>query len=825
MLRVHIVLSDRGWILERLAREIASRYEYVTYSTEINPTVPIQYYMTYGTWKGRVSPFEISFFTHLEPTGKARDRFFHVAAHTDYCVCMSQLYEDLLRQQNISHVTTISPGVDLDRFVPKVKIAVVGRTYHTGRKGENLVADVLDIPDIEWHFTGDGWPLPGLHLPDEKMPEFYRSMDYILVPSLYEGGPMCVLEALACGKEVIAPPVGWVSQYPHIQFETGNSQDLRRVLQEVVERRFELRKSVTERTWDNWAAGHDVVFRECYEQLNRATEVSLVQSSYISISNTLTQAKVALVMHGDENKSKGGPSVRVPKTSDYLRMQGIQAKSISYPASDISEYDLIHAFNVWPPETALDLLKTTKDYKKKLVLSSIFLDLSEAQNCSSEIIKIFEQTTNRQEIEHQLAKLRQTNGISSHQYQNPKELRPGYFAKVRRMVSLADHTILLSEKERELLSSIGAVPQASSIVHNPVDVSMFRNADTTLFAEQYNVRDYVLCVGRIEPRKNQLMLVHALRDLNIPIVLIGHLGGKYLELIKQIAGNNLKIIDRLPPNSDILASAYAGARVFVLPSWSEGASLAALEAAAAGINLVLSNRSSEQEYFKNHAQYCDPGDSESIRLAVESAYQNPPNKEQRQEQQLYVEKEFSWQTYTQKTLEVYQKVINSNQSQTISSNCNLQTSKLSEFDTIYVDLTTSANYTGRWSGIARLEFMLAKSLFDLVPYDVKFIVWNSPSGYYFEVPPPEKITLEQLTTVARNPIESFPDFIHKPNFDKNSVVFMMGSSWMQNQGYVYSLLHTCKCNQLKLAFVSADIIPVKFPEWMPPDIIQSFYLI
>jgi len=819
MLKVHIVISDRGWILERLAAEIASRYEYVTYSTEVNPNVPIQYYMTYGTWKGRVSPFEIGYFAHLEPHGKTRDKFFHVAKNTNHCICHSNLYEDLLRKEGIDNVTTISPGIDLDRFTPKVKIGVVGRTYHTGRKGEHLVADVLDIPEIEWHFTGDGWPYPGLHLPDEQMPDFYRSMDYILVPSLYEGGPMCVVEALACGKEVIAPAVGWVPQHPHIEFETGNSQDLRRVLKEVVGHRLELRKSVVERTWDNWAVGHDAVFRECYQKLSQTGAIGVSQSTYVSLDAKLTQARIALTMHGDEYKSKGGPTVRVPKTVEHLQMRGVKAKSISYPASDISEYDLVHAFNVWPPDTALDLLKVVKYGGKHLVLSSIFLDLSETQGFASEVVNVFETATNPQEIDIQLAKLRSANVVSPNKYQSPTEPRPGYFAKVRRMVELADCTILLSEKERELLKAIGAVPRTSSIVHNPVDVSTFRNADPKLFAEKYNVRDYVLCVARIEPRKNQLMLIHALRDLNIPIVLVGHSGGKYLEVIKQIGNQNLKIVDRLQPNSEILASAYTGARVFVLPSWSEGASLAALEAAAAGVNLVLSNRSSEQEYFKNYAQYCDPGDPESIRLAVESAYQNPLNEAQRKQQQLYVETEFSWTAYTQKTIEVYRKVLNSKVN---SSNLTSPTTRLCEPNTIYVDLTTSANYTGRWSGIARLEFMLAKSLFELMPYHVKFIVWNSPSGYYFEVPPPEQISLEQLTTVAREPIESFPDFIHRPTFEEKSVVFMMGSSWMQNQGYVYSLLHTCKCNQLKLAFVSADIIPVKFPEWMPPGYNSRF---
>ena len=161
-------------------------------------------------------------------------------------------------------VHVIRPGVDLERFTPRVKIGVVGRTYWCGRKGEALIAEVLDTPGIEWHFTGSGWPLPSRTLADAEMPAFYREMDYILVPSLYEGGPMCVVEALACGTRVIAPPIGWVPDFPHIEFRTGDAADLRRVLGEVVGEKLALRKSVEDVSWDNFAAAHHRLFHALY---------------------------------------------------------------------------------------------------------------------------------------------------------------------------------------------------------------------------------------------------------------------------------------------------------------------------------------------------------------------------------------------------------------------------------------------------------------------------------------------------------------------------------------------------------------------------------
>ena len=57
-----------------------------------------------------------------------------------------------------------------------------------------------------------------------------------------------------------------------------------------------------------------------------------------------------------------------------------------------------------------------------------------------------------------------------------------------------------------------------------------------------------------------------------------------------------------------MASAYHAAAAHALPSWAEGAALANLEAAAAGCPIVVSDRSSEFEYFGDLATYCDPAD-------------------------------------------------------------------------------------------------------------------------------------------------------------------------------------------------------------------------
>jgi hypothetical protein len=92
-------------------------------------------------------------------------------------------------------------------------LGVVGREYPGNRKGTEALAEIRRLPGVEVRFTGG-------RLPFARLPEFYKSIDYLLVLSRNEGGPLPVLEALAMGKPVIAPDVGWCWEHPVIRYHT-----------------------------------------------------------------------------------------------------------------------------------------------------------------------------------------------------------------------------------------------------------------------------------------------------------------------------------------------------------------------------------------------------------------------------------------------------------------------------------------------------------------------------------------------------------------------------------------------------------------------------
>ena len=265
--KIHIKICDSGWIIEKMAKTLAESIQGVSYSLADGIGADLLYHVPYLTFNQRTCPRHIGFFTHMEHDSERKNLFLRAASVFEHRVCQSARTAELLKARGLSQIRIISPGIDLQLFTPELRIGVVGRTYDSGRKGEELVRQVMDIPGIAWHFTGRGWPgQNGRYLTDAEMPDFYRGMDYILVPSLNEGGPMCVLESLACGRPVIASDVGWVSEFPHIPFETGNADSLRSVLLNLQSEQKQLRSAVLSRTWENWVAGHESLFREIFDK-------------------------------------------------------------------------------------------------------------------------------------------------------------------------------------------------------------------------------------------------------------------------------------------------------------------------------------------------------------------------------------------------------------------------------------------------------------------------------------------------------------------------------------------------------------------------------
>jgi hypothetical protein len=97
---------------------------------------------------------------------------------------------------------------------------------------------------VEWVASGRGWPVPTQRYKWADMPKFYQGLDVLVCPSRVEGGPMPVLEALACGVRVVIPQhVGILDELPDVtglcRYVRGNAASLVKALDAALEQPFD----------------------------------------------------------------------------------------------------------------------------------------------------------------------------------------------------------------------------------------------------------------------------------------------------------------------------------------------------------------------------------------------------------------------------------------------------------------------------------------------------------------------------------------------------------------------------------------------------------
>ena len=156
-----------------------------------------------------------------------------------------------------------------------------------------------------------------------------------------------------------------------------------------------------------------------------------------------------------------------------------------------------------------------------------------------------------------------------------------------------------------------------------------RDVGQELAALGLDAQSYFLFAGGISPHKNLETLLdaysklHGARAVVPPLVLVGDLADEsYLSAAdrvrRQIAALELTEQVRLPGfvSDETLACLYSGATAVVLPSLAEGFGLPAVEAAACGAPLVLSDLPAHRETLDGAALFVQPTDVDGLAAAL-----------------------------------------------------------------------------------------------------------------------------------------------------------------------------------------------------------------
>lgn len=139
----------------------------------------------------------------------------------------------------------------------------------------------------------------------------------------------------------------------------------------------------------------------------------------------------------------------------------------------------------------------------------------------------------------------------------------------------------------------GLAPERVTVVPNGVADAFF-DAPTEPWRSQHGDQPFILCVGAIQARKNQALLLRAASAARLPVTLIGPVlpgeesyGREVAAAARDNAGLGGRWIPGLAAADPLLVSAYGACRVFALLSGEETQPLSVLQAMAARKPVLL----------------------------------------------------------------------------------------------------------------------------------------------------------------------------------------------------------------------------------------------
>ena len=241
---------------------------------------------------------------------------------------------------------------------------------------------------------------------------------------------------------------------------------------------------------------------------------------------------------------------------------------------------------------------------------------------------------------------------------------------VKRTIARAARVITPSEFSRRRLldayqpdpAKVSVVPIATSPTFRPIA----RDAAFQWVAKRFQIRKpFILTVGDLQPRKNQIGLIRAFEELvaanpQLPhrLVIVGK-ATWFADRVRDAARAS-RAADRIDftgfVNDDELLQLYNACDLMVFPSFYEGFGLPILEAMACGRAVACSKTSSMPEVANAAALLFDPEKRDEIVRAMRDLLVDSELRSRMERLGLQRASLFTWERTAQKTLDIYYEV-------------------------------------------------------------------------------------------------------------------------------------------------------------------------
>ncbi|WP_312077925.1 glycosyltransferase family 1 protein [Chryseobacterium sp.] len=238
-----------------------------------------------------------------------------------------------------------------------------------------------------------------------------------------------------------------------------------------------------------------------------------------------------------------------------------------------------------------------------------------------------------------------------------------HFWKFKKAAFSSDKIIAISEQTKQDIIHYLKVPETKiEVIYQGCHKSFKENQSEEFISqvkEKFQLPEkFILNVGTIEPRKNLLNVVKALKGTQIPLVVVGTKKPKYFKLIESEINKNKVDAQFLKGVSmEELAAIYKLADIFIYPSFFEGFGIPVIEALFSKTVVITSNTSCLPEAGGPDSVYVDPKNHLDIQAKIKFLWDNESERKRRADKGFEFVQKFNDKPIANELMNLYQKIL------------------------------------------------------------------------------------------------------------------------------------------------------------------------
>ncbi|KQT18049.1 glycosyl transferase family 1 [Chryseobacterium sp. Leaf404] len=238
-----------------------------------------------------------------------------------------------------------------------------------------------------------------------------------------------------------------------------------------------------------------------------------------------------------------------------------------------------------------------------------------------------------------------------------------HFLKFKKAAESADKIIAISEQTKRDIIHYLKVPESRIEVIYQGCHHAFKESHSDEMIDQVKTKfqlpeRFLLNVGTVEPRKNLLNVVKALKGTQIPLVVVGTKKPKYFKLLeKEIKKSKIEVQFLTGVSMDELAVIYKMADIFIYPSYFEGFGIPVIEALFSKTVVITSNTSCLPEAGGPDSVYVDPKNHLDIQAKIKFLWDNESERRRRAEKGFEFVQRFNDEPIAKELMNLYKSLL------------------------------------------------------------------------------------------------------------------------------------------------------------------------